>query len=941
MSDQWETETVGTVEEGAYGVGAEMMSDMMGGNGGRMAYEWDRDCVPKGQSGEECDNDEVDSGLGASEVTLERMRRVLEVRAARNLELREYGRSWQELMRARGYAMLQRGRFPMGVGQEDDVVSERVFRASRSFTVEEFDTAGGLYAAIMAGPVVANVVAKTGLGKSVKFAAQIALKTGSRVLQIAPDADLKVDNGAMLSKTVKVSRIWTAKKQPVVTMMSVAEFCGRFMVEGYEQMFEWFDVILLDEAHIPLRYFYAARAAMCSRGSDTTSLLLVTATNIAMSNMQSSLMKPTYLPKRMEDVITAPGWITSDLAVDRVMYIVESDERLDRVARLVEDIGCRVWTLSSGASLSAIRELRQAFAADSSSVRVLVAHERFGTGYSFPVVKVVTTGLRMVLEITQHSAKYKPTPLMKSEVTQHVCRANRGGLQAAGAGVVLLRESDILADVGLIESERFGTALLLIAMGIKPCPMLAENLAAVFPMGITRRVAVSLLNVVGLPPEITVRFLGGGGRLPAAFAAALDKFSLEHIGGLASREDVPKDYGSWFEEKPFAVLGYEDGPVVKVPLQTEGELQAVLHAVACIQAKIYVPESVPARREEPDHSGPEDAEPRRRRFGARGFRPPAVLDIMPEEEVLEPKETVFRVEVPRDRQPAYGRREASVFGATFIADLNKALEQVVVEEVEDDKGRKMVTLVGAQGDGTPVEVRGEGIVFTLPKPMWAQLSNGEELNMGYVKTLLVVLRKYCRDFAFSNCFANYGNPWLSVLLTFSNASNLRYVAAKNLGDELMAFFGFLWERYVGGMRAAVGVSHEAQNWWHRLVHSWGGNIVRPIGDPRVNIAQSRAFKTRLYDIRAGFSNLLIIMEQGGMFTARGVSEIQRVLPVSVPVGDRVHDAVWRRRARPRVKLDDRDGGGVNNYGGWREEIAEDVRHMELRMRDRMGSVRRV
>jgi len=716
------------------------------------------------------------------------------------------------------------------------------------------------------------------------------------------DADLKVEHGSMLAKHGKVSRIWTARRQPVVTVMSVQEFVGRFMVRGWEEIFERFDIIVMDEAHIPTRFYYAARAAMSSKGNGETSLLLLSATAVGISDAQSALTAPIYHPRRLEDVIMEERFMTSSMAVDRAMFIVESDERLDTVAKLLDARGCKVLTLSSGALASARRHVRAVFSGDSPNIRVLVAHERFGTGYGLPISKVLTTGLRQILTFTEDEAVYKKVPLTEVEITQHLGRANRGEIPGSGPGVVFLAKNDVTPNIPLLESERFGTAILLVAMGIAPCASLASAIEEVFPYRLSRRVAVSLVTVRGLPLEVVVRFLNEEGRIPESFARALDCYSLEHSGGLESREIFPKGYDSWFEQKPFEVLGYEGGPVVKVPLKATGELRYILQAIACIQAKVYVPEKIPMRFEDPEMSGPEDDSGKKKRMGAKGYRPPKVLELETKPLPDVPGKG-FSVDVPVDRQPSYARRGVSSFNATFVADLNKALEAVELVESKDSKGRSIVSVKGPSLAGSPITFMGraEEVYFDIPRGMWDTMVKGDQLEPVYVKCLMVLMKRYCADIAFSDIFANYGNPWLSVLLTFSNPVHLAYVIGKGMQRELLVFFGCLWERYVGGMHAAVNVSHESLRWWNKLVQHWGGTLSRPSADGRVEVAQSKQFKIRLYDIRAGFSNLMVVLEDNNVYSASAVAQMQRILPISRPVGYSVHDVAYQGKVRSHVK----------------------------------------
>jgi hypothetical protein len=322
------------------------------------------------------------------------------------------------------------------------------------------------------------------------------------------------------------------------------------------------------------------------------------------------------------------------------------------------------------------------------------------------------------------------------------------------------------------------------------------------------------------------------------------------------------------------------------------------------------------REPEADESGPEDVGKLRkqRRVVKRGYAPP---DVSSELTLDTPSSTVtalpvrgFAVDVPRNRQAAF--RSGGYISPNAASDLQNALKSPTVVETVDSKGRKVVEVMASFEEGSPVELTGSGGVgkFRLAKFLWEALQAQRSLTVAEFKVFMGYVNAYPKEFAQSAVFANWGNPWISVLVTLAEEDAWNYVVSRAYTDALLGFAGFLWQRYIDGMLVAVNSSHFVQSWWRSLIHNWGGRLMRPV--PKVgvgnNIAQSEAFKIRLYDIRAGFSHALTTMQRLGVHSVGGTTQLQRILPIHQRAPNKIHRLVETGRAEAldvNYRMDDR------------------------------------
>lgn len=915
-AEEWETESVAGYEGRFASLGAKMVGDMLaevrdddgkvGGwvRGQAVGYD-------QGETENSLSDDEVPFG---EEVVDGGGLRAAEV-VARAVRMREVSSEWQAGVQARTYTMLGRGRFPGGSPDRREECDQLLFKSKRVISLPDMESIDGLVEEIKAGVVVATVVAPTGSGKSTRLSAAIANKASCRVLQISPDVDLKTRHGNAIRERTVVSKYWTAEKGPRVCLMTPQEFCGRFFGDGWDEMLQMFDVVVLDEAHIPLKYFYGVKEAVSTKGNGRLSLLMLSATAVGQVDMQSSRGAPLFVPRLLEEIVSDEGFVDGDFCVDGTQFIVESDERVNRVVEMLSGIGCKVYSLESGSSSAAIDRVSEAMKGDSAAVRLLVTHGRFGTGANLPVTRVVTTGMRQVIVADGKGGfETKSVPLSIPEIKQHLARAGRDIVTGHHRGVVLLDQRTIPQQEVLLESERFGAYVLLKAMGIVPCAQLQKAVGDVLPFGLTRRMAVAIMNVVAFPPEVTVRFLASDGRFPSAYAWALRGFSAQTGGVLATDDEEVMHGDLWTEVPAFSVLGEEVGPKIKVPFVASGELGAIVTLVCASAQRLFQMKRVDGRPDDGYASGPEQAAPViKGKWKTLPYRP-APLEMVPVREVQETEErSGFVLDVESSVQPRYRRRGYSQFPVGVSDALRLDAKGPRVEEYVDPKGRSWVQVFSEDDEASPVVLEGEvgsgGKAFRVPSRLWTEMIAGRPLFGTNLRLFMMVLSADGGSFASGAAFSNWNNCWLSVLKTFCEPENVELIQKKAAMELVVVFISRLWQRYVLGMKQAVDVSHWSVGPWQKWVKRFRGDSPMmssggssgKLDGVVADVVQSRSFLQRLYDIRLHFSMSLNVMEDQGFFSPQAVSELQRVLPISVGVGDKVHDAVRRGKASARDK----------------------------------------
>jgi len=345
---------------------------------------------------------------------------------------------------------------------------------------------------------------------------------------------------------------------------------------------------------------------------------------------------------------------------------------------------------------------------------------------------------------------------------------------------------------------------------------------------------------------------------------------------------------------------------VKVPMKASGELQALLVFICAAAEKYYIPAPTYAKMAPGYESGPDEKEKRGKYV--RAVAKPGNVDM--EVEVVVPDGAVegsgYAFDVPVPDQAAYGRRSGMYVPGLVTAHLAADGFQLgvpSVTKVTDEKGRECVRLEFAEGSPVEVQTPGGSVAMVIPGVVWAGLQTGGALTMVQFKLLLKHVRKDMQKFASSSAFGSWNNVWLSVLSTLCDGEILDYVMAKGLMNSAIVLVAALWDRYVKGMSSAVAASHYSVSLWQKLVGKFssvplerGDFVRRKAVKGSLKIAQSDAFLERLYDIRLWFSRVLDSLEARGVFAPYGVAQLQRVLPVSRPVGSRVHDVVYRGRA---------------------------------------------
>jgi len=495
---------------------------------------------------------------------------------------------------------------------------------------------------------------------------------------------------------------------------------------------------------------------------------------------------------------------------------------------------------------------------------------------------------------------------------------DRGIVSGFRKGLVLLPEAVIMADVGLLESEKFGAYVLLTAMGIRPGRMLTSAVSDVLPCGLSQRVAVGVCNVWGLPWECAVRFLSADGRFPGRYVRSLEGYATAVNLGLESELDDPLDYGSWKVRQAFSPLGVDNGPEVRIPVESSGELEAVLVFVAAASEQVYEPEPTFKVSDDGD-SGPEEVSSGRRRY-VRAVGRPANIDDQSGYRVEEvPVAAGFSYDVPLGEQATVSRRVGMVVPGLVTDQLGAdgcGLGVPEVERFKDEFGRDMVRVIF--DERTPVEYRSPGGTKkgVIPSRLWDMLASGQSFTGKAFSVFMKVASSDPAVFAESTVFGGWSNSWISVLGSLSIDENVSHVALRGLSSVVMALVAGLWTRFVRGQYHAVQVSNYSLSYWGRLVRSFEPRASRRTQRRQIaevtrgdaHLAQSDAFLDRLRRIRLGFADVMRAFEDRGFYSPDATAQMQRVLPVSSATGYQVYDAV--RCGRAVVAPGSRRGGGV-------------------------------
>jgi len=808
----------------------------------------------------------------------------------------------------------RKGRAVRGGTRIGEEVEQRVFGLEGTEALIELESAGGLYDRLMAGHnVMVQYVARTGIGKTTRFASIIAKKCAMRVLLLQPDMRLV---GAAVERQRDLTRVrdsWCRQRQEHLTVMTYPDFWGQFHVKNGRMMLEQFDVIIMDEAHIPTADVQCVKSILATFGTGSLSLLVLSATLEGEDTQAiNAAPEPSKLRGRLVEAVEAGKLTQGARCRDRTMLILPTDEEVARCHSAIVAAGHTAYFLDSASRASECVAVRNALGKQSIVKRFLVATERYGAGYNFPLSAVYTDGSRQVFEMNEErtSLVARVEPVTVSEVKQHAGRVNRG-MVSGGVSFVFTGVGESLPDVALLPSERLRAYLILRACGIKPLPSLQPP-RGMFPFGVTPAVAMDIL-AINMPCELAVRFFNRDGRLAPNFARALSPFcQLQHYfvtSGLPS----PIGHEKWVRVPLGGYYGsdlYKDVHVT-VPFDVEeSELRVKLHAVcAYAMGRITVPDWMP-QLSDSEVSGDEENVVVVR---SKGRMPRRIVDSE-RAPTPPPKGNPWTFDARVEGQMGYvGDRSGMLGGDTYTQATLQYLREASGERIQEVPDAALVETVDHRGvarvgilsermspsieASPPVEVASPGgtVVVTLRKAVWLRLVEARAMTPDQAISLVHGIKDNISGFVRSTAFSNWSNAWLSVMRTCADRECLVSAQRRGVAHVLTALLHALYLRYSQGVSSVTDGSYVKSKFWKRVLNgrSVEEQLRRDRERGKTEVVQSERFFRRLAVIREATAEALVAMEQAGIFMPSTVTTVQHVLPITRTVGHGEFDVVSR------------------------------------------------
>jgi hypothetical protein len=825
--------------------------------------------------------------------------------AVLSASLAELAHRFQVAFRGKVYSTTTRGRVPVSGTTRGDMVNEKLFHCPNTVYMSSVDDPG-IYGQLKSGRVVANVVAATGSGKTTKFPAKVAVNCCMRVLFVTPNAVFKSMASEMLSKILTPTRLWVEEKVPALVVLTPMEVLGRFMGSGWYDLNKHFDCIIVDESHLPLASMYALRSVLVTKDIGSVSLLFLTATT-GQADVQKT-PEPEYVDMSIEDALEAADFESGPYAVDRTAIIVESDDRVRRIAKILTGYGLEVYTLESSINEVVMKSVFSALSAATASMRFVVMHETWGTSTNLPIARVLTTGTTSILVNDNDHWFYGPSLLSKVEIDQQMGRANRGLTDSARAGVVFVAKHMIPEYRSLRPSEYFDAYVLLVAMNINPRGVIRDAVKAELPFGLTPRVAAGLLSLPCVPCRMSIRFLDGTARFPYDLVKAGRHFAA--IGGInpIGSDAKPLGFDCWPEYTIKDVLGLPDNRKVKLPVRAKGELLVHLTLLCGAAQGLYQPSKVFEIEMSGYESGPDyGVRPGKFQRSSITLPPLYTRELVKQEELPPVVDNGFSFEVPLADQPVYNRRFGAMVPGVVRDHLAAADYVVSVPDVsygENSDGKRFVKL-DFSASAVALHSPGGSVAFKVGDDVWKTMVSGDPLSLDMFKRLMARVGKRVTEFAMCDAFAYWGEPWCSILRSVCDREILFFVKSKNYVGWLTTFLAALWKRYTMGMEKACNESHQIAGFWRDLVDRFREGMISKYsvgsGARIPQVAQSNQFYSRVYEIRKLFADAILVMESESMFDPARVADLQRVLPITRSLGNRLFDGI--RRGHVRVMSD--------------------------------------
>lgn len=852
------------------------------------------------------DYDSDESGGESATVSDRSAEERSEKRAAEYGELTELGDRLKKVSGCQMANVLRKARFATNSPRRGGETKQLQFGLEGSEMVDSLETANGIYERVLAGRVLTQVIARTGIGKTTKFAGMIAAKSGCRVLLLEPTVVLSSAAGDRLKSLSKVRTRWLRSREESVTTMTYHDFCGHFQTNGGKSITEQFDMIIMDEAHMPFAEVQGAKSIFATKASqDGPSLIVLSATVDGQDSQAVNNVAPTReLRGTLMDAIRA-GYLTEgSRAKDRTMFIVATDQEAAEAVDAIEDRGHVAFVLDSASRTTEYWAVVNELKKQSVNKRFVVITNEFGTGTNLPVSQVYMSGVRVVHELNEdNEIVTRRIGLTVSERKQQAGRVGRG--MATGSDSFCFSECEAQDDVQVLESEKVKLYLYLRAAGIKPLKAYLPS-ETLFPFGVTPEVAANIL-AVNLPCELAIRFFNKDGCLSPNIARALAPFShVQHY--FITSPGEPIGYEDWVVEK---TGGYYGIPVAtlataKVPCSVaDEELRAKLHVIAAIaQGRIDVGEYVPRLSDGETSEEEVTVAPVR-----RGGRMPRLVVEAVRPPPPPPKSLPWGFDAPTEGQLSFRQRPQPLLpGSSYASAVIRSLadtEHVLsfptgqfTEKVDDDGVTRVeVRSPTLESEASPIEFKSPkgSVVVTVRKSIWERLLASEALSPSETLSLLRNIKHNVIGFANSDAFSNWNNAWLGVLRTFQDGDNLRELQKRNLMSAAAALMFQLYNRYMAGVESVTSSSYVKAKFWSRILkgRTVEEQLKRDRERGKVEIMQSSHFFERVVLIRTEFTLVMQEFEKAGWFAPMVRTRLQEILPMMGTAQRTMDDGVLR------------------------------------------------
>lgn len=796
----------------------------------------------------------------------------------------------------RAYA---RGRMhldPLSV--EPEVVRQKVFSVPSFMTVTSV-TDEDLFSRLRAGRVITRLGAVTGLGKTTKLPAMIAKCCELRVCQLELDAVVAAQASAKQRADFSVpgrDRSWSRKRSAYLSVMSYRDFVGLVLSAGRERLFADFDVFYFDEAHVPTADVYLAKHFFSAFAKPHNSLIIASATvstDVAEHRTNAAVGAFSQANYTFREGVSN-GRLFALIPRDRTLVLLPSDIEVWNARQVYYDMGVEVRILDTASILADVNDTFNFLQGASSTPRVVVAHESFGTGYNLPVSFVISSGSRMIYELdSSHRLHEVEQFVSEDELAQHKGRTGRGIV--TGSGGLILKGASLECPTGLLPSERLEAYIGLVAAGIHPrSGNYGEEVARILPNGLSHAVALGIMRIA-LPPAVVLRYLGRDGLVARRFAVAMNLFAQPDFFVRPSEDLDPIGYDQWIPEIVGSYFEGDDSTStlsVRVPFQSPPSLKVAMHtlyATAC--GWLMIERWRPVGMDEGDRS--DDEETSRPVRNRRRVVPRVIVDEdapppVPEKEPPWAYNTLLSGQAKAKRRLArswaddpVGRE--SVKRLVDSAEGRAVLGSPVVDVtfVEDD-GIKVAKIESKDKERVEVNSPGGSVIMTFRVEVYEKLMSGDVMDSSLFVSLLKAVKKNESRFAKSSLFDNWAPPWESVFKAF--ADDACVIAMKNAALHTVGI-GVLSKLYDRYRQEALHVCKTSNLYRETFLKVFPRvmsvtRVAAAVRSGKLPIAQSDRFVARLLYLKELHDRSTLYLEKHSLYVPTQVTAAQRRLPIN-------------------------------------------------------------